>query len=85
MATRADRLHAQSVLPYSTPACLFYFHDFTAKTHRRDAKGAENPENEPQWMRGAACGCVMREGIFLCERRVAVVKYCNRRDAGGAE
>ena len=53
--------------------------------HRRDAKGAENPENEPQWMRGAACGCVMREGVFLCERHVAVVKYCNRRDAGGAE
>ena len=22
-------------------------YDFTAKTHRRDAKGAENPENGP--------------------------------------
>ena len=72
--------------------------DFAAQTHRSDAGGAENPENEPRWMHGAACGCVMGERIFLCERRVAAVTYLccsglmddvaantHRSDAGGAE
>jgi len=49
--------------------------DFAAQTHRSDAGRAENPENEPRWMHGAACGCVMGERIFLCERRVAAVTY----------